>query len=193
MRSLHMPRWHFLKIKLLLVIKAAYLTEAEKLFLNWGGPFFLLNARKMPAVDSCVHTPAVHMLVRVVASHCPLDGHQSTDLRPPLCILLYSPSWSALIPMIPPFCYFKYVAICSLKGLVFSRKACWCQWLTMVPAWCQALQNCQPPREICLFLSFWMLISNGSLCLFLSFWVLIWNGSLCMHKVLMALLCQMNW
>lgn len=159
-----------LKFKLLLVIKAAYPTEAGKLFFELRWTFFLLNARRIPAVDSC-------LLVRkgvVVASPCPLDGHQSTDFHPPLCILI---SLEYPYPMICPFCYFQYVAICSLKDLVFSRKACWCQWLTKVPAWCQALQNHQPPREICLFLLFW---------------VLIWDVSLCMPQVLMALLCQMN-
>lgn len=60
-----------------------------------------MYARKIAAVDSCLHTAAVHVLVRrgvVVASECPLDGQQSTDFHPPLFILLQSPSWSTLTP-----------------------------------------------------------------------------------------------
>lgn len=37
-------------------------------------------------------------------------------------------------PMTCAFCYFKCVATCSLKGLFFSRRACWCQWLALIAA-----------------------------------------------------------
>lgn len=53
---------------------------------------------------------------------------------PSLFVSLWSPSREYPYPMMCAFCYFKCVATCPLKGLSFSRRACWCQWLTVISA-----------------------------------------------------------
>lgn len=74
-----------------------------------------MYARKIPPVHSCLHTPAVHVLVRkgvVVASTVLWMGTKAL-ISIFLCFTIVS-FLEYPCPMMCPFCYFICVATCSL-------------------------------------------------------------------------------
>lgn len=114
-------------------------TDPEKLLWVWKGfvyPFFICKENSRCASLSAPRLLCVHLwekgLLWPVAVPVLWMGTKaliSIHLCFTVAFFLEYP-----YPMVCAFCHFKCGATCSLKGLVFSRRACWCQWLTVVSA-----------------------------------------------------------